>query len=324
MGPDFLYLGCAKAGSGWLYEQLSDHPAFWLPPIKELHYLNTSLDGGEPRQLLLTAERQLAENRTAKRRRPDRSRRDRAFLQYLQSYRPERYDLEWYLSLFQWKKGRLSGDITPAHAALRGEAIARLVARLPQLRGLLFVRDPVERAWSHINMAIRLGARDGKGMAEVIGDPEHWPDVERFLTTNRSMLASSHPSRTYRAWAEHLPPERIFVGFFDDLLRDPAGLRAEVLTFLGADPAESRGRFDVGHNAKQKRAKLPLPAPIRAQLGRFFRRELEDCAGLFGGAARDWPGRYDLRAPAVATVGALLSRAAARLAPGPREERRGD
>jgi len=37
--PDFLCVGAHKAGSTWLYQQLDSHPDFWMPPVKELHYL---------------------------------------------------------------------------------------------------------------------------------------------------------------------------------------------------------------------------------------------------------------------------------------------
>src|SRR5438093_12007205 len=38
--PDFLCVGAQKAGTSWLYRQLEPHPDFWMPPIKELHYLD--------------------------------------------------------------------------------------------------------------------------------------------------------------------------------------------------------------------------------------------------------------------------------------------
>src|SRR5215471_4218872 len=38
--PDFLCVGAQKAGTSWLYQQLEPHPDFWMPPLKELHYLD--------------------------------------------------------------------------------------------------------------------------------------------------------------------------------------------------------------------------------------------------------------------------------------------
>src|SRR5207245_8007632 len=39
-GPDFLCVGAHKGGTTWLYQQLDSHPDFWMPPVKELHYLD--------------------------------------------------------------------------------------------------------------------------------------------------------------------------------------------------------------------------------------------------------------------------------------------
>jgi hypothetical protein len=38
--PDFLCVGAQKTGTSWLYQQLAEHPDFWMPPLKELHYFN--------------------------------------------------------------------------------------------------------------------------------------------------------------------------------------------------------------------------------------------------------------------------------------------
>ena len=43
-GPDFICIGLQKAGSRWLYEQLREHPDFWMPPIKELRFFNGNVD----------------------------------------------------------------------------------------------------------------------------------------------------------------------------------------------------------------------------------------------------------------------------------------
>src|SRR5262245_8141276 len=37
---DFLCIGLHKGGTTWLYQQLDSHPDFWMPPLKELHYLD--------------------------------------------------------------------------------------------------------------------------------------------------------------------------------------------------------------------------------------------------------------------------------------------
>jgi hypothetical protein len=39
--PIFYAWGLRKAGTSWLYRQLERHPDFWMPPVKELHYLDS-------------------------------------------------------------------------------------------------------------------------------------------------------------------------------------------------------------------------------------------------------------------------------------------
>ena len=39
-GPDFLVIGAQRAGTTWLHRVLSEHPALWLTPVKELHYFD--------------------------------------------------------------------------------------------------------------------------------------------------------------------------------------------------------------------------------------------------------------------------------------------
>ncbi len=40
MFPDFLGIGAQKSGTTWLYQNLAAHPQVWMPPVKELHYLD--------------------------------------------------------------------------------------------------------------------------------------------------------------------------------------------------------------------------------------------------------------------------------------------
>ena len=66
--PDFLCIGAQKAGTGWLYEQLREHPDFWMPPLKELHYFDRLgrarlLPTGKKRDRLETARKDARDER---------------------------------------------------------------------------------------------------------------------------------------------------------------------------------------------------------------------------------------------------------------------
>src|SRR5512135_1033055 len=97
VSPDFLCVGAQKAGTSWLYRQLELHADFWMPPLKELHYLD---------QL----------NKTKRIHGPRcQDERDASFMDRMQDLRGRFYlDLDSYGRLFQHKGTCLSGDISPA------------------------------------------------------------------------------------------------------------------------------------------------------------------------------------------------------------------
>jgi len=186
--PDFLCVGAQKAGTSWLYRQLEPHPDFWMPPVKELHYLH---------QL----------NRT-KRLDPPRSgdERDASFLVSMQNLSARFYlDLESYGHLFQHKGHLLSGDISPAYSTLNDEIIERVVDHFPNLKVVFLARDPVERAWSQLSMGVRLGMINKFDVTN--------PNEVICNLLNPGVLARSHPSKIVSRWKRYVRSENFRVYF---------------------------------------------------------------------------------------------------------------
>ncbi|HEY3659695.1 MAG TPA: sulfotransferase domain-containing protein [Candidatus Udaeobacter sp.] len=265
--PDFLCVGAQKAGTSWLYRQLEPHPDFWMPPIKELHYLNQ-----------LNRTKQLHGPRCA-------DERDASFLDSMQNLRGRFYlDLDSYGRLFQHKGECVSGDISPAYSTLNDEIIERVVNHFPKLKVVFLARDPVERAWSQLSMGVRLGMINKFDAT----DPE---EVVRNLLIP-GVLARSHPSKIVARWKRYVRPENFRVYFFDDLNENPAELRQSILSFLGGDPDKPSGRLKPQDNNDAGRDKLRLTAKVRDRMAQFFEHELKACAAKLGGRARSWPTRY--------------------------------
>ena len=265
--PDFLCVGAQKAGTSWLYRQLELHPDFWMPPVKELHYLDNL-------------------NRT-KRRDPPRSNdeRDACFIESIKDLSMRSHiDLDCYGRLFCHKGSLLSGDISPAYSTLSDEVIEKVVGHFPNLKVIFLARDPVERAWSQLSMGVRLGM------------------INKFDATNPEevvcnllipgVLARSHPSKTVARWKRYVRPENFRVYFFDDLMENPAELRRSILDFLGGDPDKPSGRLRPHDNNDAGRDKLRLTAKVRDRMAQFFEHELKVCAAELGGRAKSWPARY--------------------------------
>jgi hypothetical protein len=285
IGPDFLCIGMQKAGTDWLFDQLQFHPDFWMPPVKEFHYFDrkrpkANAQVGRAKKILNLSPQRLAKKQALRRSWDDR---DRAFLK--EASQLQGLDVAQYASLFRFKQDLLSGDITPGYSAL-GEGMIRAINRgLPGVKIVLLVRDPVARAWSQISMAYRNDNFD----ASVLEKPE---DFMEFLRTSDLVNDRSFPTRIFERWNRCGSELQVQYFLFDQIEADSETARADILRFLGADPAKKSGAISAGHNRKSKLAKLPLEPKIKDRLIEHFRDELRACADLFGGTAREWPSRY--------------------------------
>jgi hypothetical protein len=265
--PDFLCVGSQKGGTSWLYRQLALHPDFWMPPIKEIHYLDK-----------LSRNKRLFPPR-------HRDERDVRFLESMKSLSARPYiDLESYGRLFMHKGSLLSGDISPGYSTLSDEIIQRAVGYFQNLKVIFLARDPVERAWSQVSMGVRLG-RISRFDAT---------DVEEVIRNLRSpgVSSRSYPSKIVARWRRHVHPDLFRLYFFDDLERSPTELRRSILHFLGADRNKPSGGLRADHNSSAGKEKLPLTDKVRSQVAQFFKDELRACARELGGPAREWPARY--------------------------------
>jgi hypothetical protein len=265
--PDFLCVEAQKGGTSWLYHQLTLHLDFWMPPVKELHYFDA----------------------LSRIRRPNLPRckdgRDQCFLERITELGGRSYiDLHGYSRLFEPKAELLSGDITPAYSLLNDELIERIVSYFPNLKVIFLARDPVERGWSQLSTHARVGSVPPFDTTDV-------DQVTRNLL-NPAVLLRSYPSKIVARWQRHVRPDLFHIYFFDDLERDPAGLRRSILSFLGADPRKPSGRLSPGYNTQAGTEKLPLTDKVRSALAQFFEEELKACAAELGGPAKQWPARY--------------------------------
>jgi hypothetical protein len=265
--PDFLCVGAQKGGTSWLYRQLDAHADFWMPPFKELHYLDR-----------LNRMKRFDAPRC-------RDHCDTSFLENMKDLSERSYlDLDSYGRLFQHKGSRVSGDISPAYSTLNDEIIERVASHFPNLKVVFLARDPVERAWSQLSMGVRLGTINGFDA----NDPD---EVIRNLL-NPGVLVRSYPSKIVARWKRYVRADLFRVYFFDDLQENPAELRRSILLFLGGDPDKPSGKLKPHENAESDTNKLRLTARVRARIAEFFEQELKACAAKLGGRAKSWPARY--------------------------------
>ncbi len=282
-GPDFLCIGMGKAGTGWIYDQCQHHPDFWMPPIKEIHYLDREFPRRTPGRTLKRPVdvAQAKREKQGKRRLEER---DYVFMREMAAFKGQPMDLERYAAMFRFKGNQLSGDVTPSYGAIEEDIVARVMTRFPHLKIFLMLRDPVSRAWSHFSMKHRGAKIPTATLRE--------PDKFREMLATSKVTVTGSPAQIYRKWIRHVPTENFRYYFFEDLMSDPKVVSEDVLRFLGCDPA--RNPVDAARNRKAEKPKIEITEDIRAILAEHFADEILDSAEIFGGHAATWPAKYGL------------------------------
>jgi hypothetical protein len=145
---DFLGIGAQKAGTTWLMENLSMHPAVWTPFMKELHYFDT-LHLDWPRELQLANFRKVISWMGADI--------DAATAEYLDRATEDGFCFtdEWYRYLFSVAPpAATTGEFTPYYSCLNIAGIEHVKRLAQDVKLIYLIRDPVERAVSSLRMEL--------------------------------------------------------------------------------------------------------------------------------------------------------------------------
>lgn len=216
--PDFLCIGTQKAGTTWLTLALSRHSGVWMPPFKEIAFWRP--DGASLSRALgrfLATFQQQAKTGQV----------DLPTLRWWAHLTlSESRDFAWYQRLFAPAGARITGDITPAYSLMDHDEIGRLVQKMPRIRVILMLRNPVERAWSQLRMYQRLGR-----VSLAVGEAELRSEAVPMLRHGFSEYAP-----LMERWESALGSERVHVCFFDDVADAPARVLEGVCRFLGVAP----------------------------------------------------------------------------------------
>jgi Sulfotransferase family len=278
--PTFLCIGAQKAGTTWLYRNLAAHPDIWMPPVKELHAfderfgsrhsLRQRLFGDEPRD---ERWRRQIRRRWADRR----DGRDTKGVLWDLRYFFVPPSIEWYRALFEPARGRIAGEITPEYSALDLDAV-RLVSRVnPDLRVVLLVRNPVERAWSHAQMRYRNDSRfrDERRATQAFID---------HFESDRSYAHSDY-LKTIDTWTAVFSQDQVFVGFLEDVHRHPRALLKHVCAHIGAEP---HGRFPTARRRVHSGAADGIPLIYAQHLATMYRDLVDEFDRRYGGYGSWW------------------------------------
>lgn len=244
--PDFMILGPQRTGTTWLSDNMRLHPEIYLSIPKELYFFSR-LDKGSKRSLHFdNFVNKISGKKSVGRGNFARDFMKIAYFDFIITGNYKATELEWYLKFFDLntplakkhakemveKYGqpytpKVLGESTASYAAMDEELIEEAVALNPDLKAIIMVRNPVQRAWSHSKKAL---SRDpGKKLGEV--DLQSFKD---FLSRDY-LVKCGHYSKQIATWNKYLKEGNLFIGHFDDVSQRPVELLMNVFEFLGVD-----------------------------------------------------------------------------------------
>ena len=230
--PDFLIIGAQRAGTTSLYSYLAQHRMVVSATRKEIHYFDVSFHKG---------------------------------LSWYRAHFPLSSSLQQRSSLTR----SITGEATPNYL-FSPSAAERVAAVVPEVKLIVLLRNPVERAHSHWRHTVRAGYED-LGFEEAILHEESRNDPH-YAYLSRGLYASQ-----LERWMAYFDAKQLLVLRSEDLFADSQPTLDQLADFLDVPvwtPGDLRPRFAAkGHG---------LDAATRADLVEYFEKPNQRLYELLG------------------------------------------
>ena len=204
--PDFLLLGPQRTGTSWVYHKMRFHPEILWSQEKEIFFFSQLKGPANPMFRSAELSWYLAHFR------------DDFALKLAKNLASLRATGHLYRPLIR-------GEATASYAVMDTDLIDEVVTLNPDIRAILMIRNPIERAWSHAKK-------------DLVRDPKR-PYEEVDASEFRDFFSSDYMRRcaryvdNYDDWSARLKPDHLFVGRFDDIKARPTEFLADICRFLG-------------------------------------------------------------------------------------------
>jgi hypothetical protein len=142
-------------------------------------------------------------------------------------------------------RGRVRGEISTEYLSLPAPRIRFVRRLLPDVRLLLMVRNPIDRAWAHARQSLMF--RPQRRYSEV--RPE---EFLRHFRSRASLAAGNYVAGIDR-WLSFFPADQLLVAVYDDAVCAPQRLLREVFNHIGVTSEVDWAPFPWGDYAQKER-----------------------------------------------------------------------
>jgi hypothetical protein len=193
-----------------------NHPQVFVPAKKELYFFNNLNNKSGPRY---RSDRLDWYSKSISPSVSDFLRRSWQYLRIYKTIRPGVLNIVGYFS------PKLFGEATASYAVMDEELLDEVLLLNPNLKAIMFVRNPIDRAWSHAKKdLVKYSDRD---LSEV-----SFEEFKAFYTDDYQLKCSDYLS-AINLWSSKLEEGNLFVGVFDDIKTRPGTVLENVEDFLG-------------------------------------------------------------------------------------------
>jgi hypothetical protein len=204
--PDFLIIGPQRTGTTWLHANLREHPEIFLAEPKEIFFFSRIKTPEHPKF------------------------QSDALAWYLARFRYPPWLLGYKHAMCLSRYGerfrpKIRGEATASYAAIDRDVIEEIAALNPEIKAIMMVRHPVERAWSHAK----------KDLARNLGRSLESVTDEQFHAFFRDpyQIRCARYTECLDNWRSVLAPNHVLVGRFEEVATEPIDFLTRVLRFLG-------------------------------------------------------------------------------------------
>ena len=222
MLPAYIIIGAQKCGTSSLYRYLNEHPAVAAAAGKEVHYFDWHYRRG-PRW-----------------------------------YRAH-FPTVAYRELFRARTGQrlVTGEASPYYL-FHPHSPERVKHLVPDVKLIVLLRDPVERAVSAYHHQVRAGTESLPLAAALDQESSRLAGEIERLRRDKNYRSPAHRRYSYmarglyadqlEAWFRYFRREQVLVIRSEDFFADPGTTVDQVIRFLGLAPLQTRQfrRFNAG------------------------------------------------------------------------------
>ena len=245
---NFLIAGAQKSGTTTLHAYLQEHPEIQMSSKKEVHFFNRS-----------------------------------------EFFKKDPPDYSYYHSFFDLLGAdkHLYGEATPAYMYCR-DAPKRIWQYNPDMKIIVILRSPIDRAYSHWNMEVARGAETLSFEDAIQQEAERCREALPEQHYVYSYLDRGFYSSQIRELWRFFTKERVLILEYEQLKNDPGSVLMAAFNFLGVDVLSISSFLLKEKRLHKASYKEKMSDETRLFLKKYYQAEIAQLEYLLGSNYGGW------------------------------------